>query len=87
MTETRIEFVSAGFQEILTGGGVHSLVAQTADEIAARANANGGCDGFAPSIISGGYGGGRWIGFVNATDKASRRAESEDKALSRSVSG
>lgn len=85
MSSARIEFLSDGFRQILLSDGTKQLVTETAENIAARANANGGVDGFIPTVIVGGYGGGRYIGFVNATDKASLIAESEDKALTRAI--
>ena len=86
-TETRLEFISEGFKQILESEGVHDLVQQTAEEICDRANAanNRGGEGFTTSVIQGNYGGGRWIGFVKTTDKQSMIAESEDKALSGAV--
>lgn len=86
-TQIRLEFISSGFKEILESDGVHDLVQDTANEICDRANANNnrGGEGFATNVIKGGYGGGRWIGFVKATDKESAIAEAEDKALSGAV--
>ncbi len=77
----RIEFNSEGFKEILTGDGVKSLVSSTAQGIASRAGA-----GFEATTICGGYGGGRWVGFVSSTDAESAKAESEYKVLSGAVS-
>lgn len=80
MKSARIEFKSAGFKEILTGEGVKNLVTGTVQEIAQRAG-----DGFEYDVIYGGYGGGRWIGFVGSTDRESAAAESEHKVLSSAV--
>lgn len=85
MEEVRLQFISDGFKQILNSEGTKNLVTQTAEDIANRANANYGGDGFQPRVIQGGYGGGRWIGFVNATDKESLAAESEDKALTGAI--
>lgn len=87
MTQTRIEFNSAGFREILLSDGVKNLVTETANSIRDRANANNsrGGEGFEAHEIVGGYGGGRWVGFVSTTDRESMIAEAEDKALSRAV--
>ena len=88
MSKVRIVFNSDGFREILQSAGVKSLVEETANGIQVKANANlagESGEGYEASVISGGYGGGRWIGFVSSTDKASVEAESEDKALSRAV--
>lgn len=81
----RIEFISAGFREILLSDGVKELVQSTADEIRDKANTNYDGDGFESSVKVGGYGGGRWIGYVGATDKKSTAAESENQALTRAV--
>lgn len=85
--QVKIEFNSAGFKEILTSDGVKALVQSTAEAIQAKANANIAeeSEGFSARVRIGGYGGGRWIGHVTTTDKASIRAESEDKALTRAV--
>lgn len=85
---TKIEFIDAGFKAILTSDGCHEVVQSVTGEIAAKANANNdrGGEGFNASTQVGGYGGGRWIGFVTATDKKAAAAESEDKALTRALS-
>lgn len=84
---TRIVFNSDGFRQILLSDGCRDLIQETADEIRDKADANNdrGGEGFSSSVQVGGYGGGRWIGFVGTTDKASMIAESEDKALTRAV--
>lgn len=86
-TDIRIEFNSEGFKEVLESQGVHDFVQTTAQEICDRANANNtrGGEGFATNVILGGYGGGRWVGFVNTTDENSIKAESEDKALTGAI--
>lgn len=83
----RIEFNSEGFRQILFSEGTRQVVSDTAETICAEANANNarGGTGFESSTIPGGYGGGRYIGFVKTTDNASMVAESEDKALTRAV--
>ena len=85
--QIKIKFISSGFKEILCSGEVHDLVSQAAERIQSRANANNtrGGDGFSADTWMGGYGGGRWVATVSATDRAARIAESEDKALSRAV--
>lgn len=87
MADIRLEFNSEGFKEILESEGVRDLVQETADGIRDRANDNNtrGGDGFASNVILGGYGGGRWIGFVKSTDDKSAIAESEDNALTGAV--
>ena len=84
---TRIVFNSEGFREILLSDGCHEVVQSVTDEIAAKANANNdrGGNGFNASTEVGGYGGGRWIGFVTATDKKAAAAQSEDQALTRAL--
>lgn len=86
-TEIRIEFNSDGFREVLESQGVHDLVQEVTQDICDKANANNtrGGEGFAMNVMRGGYGGGRWIGFVKTTDKNSMIAESEDKALTGAV--
>lgn len=81
----RIQFISEGFRQILLSEGTKQVVEQTAEEIKDRANANYGGDGFQANVIVGAYGGGRYVGFVNATDKWSLKAESEDKALTGAI--
>ena len=85
---TRIVFNSEGFREILLSEGCHDLVTNVTEEIADKANANNdrGGNGFNASTQVGGYGGGRWIGFVTATDNKAAAAQSEDQALTRALS-
>lgn len=85
---TRIVFNSEGFREILLSDGCHELVQNVTDEIAEKANANNdrGGNGFRSSTEVGGYGGGRWVGFVTATDNKAAAAQSEDQALTRALS-
>lgn len=87
MGDVRIQFNSEGFRQILLSEGCRDLVQQTTEGIADRANANNtrGGDGFRATTQVGGYGGGRWIGFVTATDKKASAAQSEDQALTRAI--
>lgn len=87
--QIKLEFKSEGFREILCGGGVQSAVSSAAEQIRARATANiaGESEGFSAHIWQGNYGGGRVIGSVSTTDYESQRAEAEDKALSKAVTG
>ena len=87
--QIKLEFKSEGFREILCGGGVQSAVSSAAEQIRARANANiaGESEGFSAHVWQGNYGGGRVIGSVSTTDYESQRAEAEDKALSKAVTG
>lgn len=84
---TRIEFNSQGFREILLSEGCRDLVIEATDEIAIKANNNNerGGEGFNASVQVGGYGGGRWIGFVGSTDKEGSIAQAEDLALTRAL--
>lgn len=86
--ETRIVFNSAGFRDILLSDGVRDAVTSTAEEIKEKANANNarGGNGFTANVQVGGYGGGRWVGFVTASDNKASLAESEDQALTRALS-
>ncbi len=79
----RIVFNSEGFRQVLLSQGCHDVVTEVTEEIKDRANSNNarGGEGFRASTQVGGYGGGRWIGFVSTTDKNTMIAESEDKAL------
>lgn len=85
MTKARLVFNSPGFKQLLNTDGVHKLVEEVANHVADQANANYGGDGYKVSTKVGGYGGGRWIGFVTATDEESLKAESEDSALTRAL--
>lgn len=86
-TETRIVFKSEGFRQILLSDGCRDLVQSTAEDIKNKADANNtrGGEGFEASTMVGGFGGGRWVGFVSTTDRQSKIAEAEDKALTRAV--
>ena len=88
MEKVRIVFNSEGFREILLSEGCHELVTNVTEEIADKANANNdrGGNGFNASTQVGGYGGGRWVGFVTATDNKAAAAQSEDQALTRALS-
>lgn len=85
--QIRLEFISAGFKEILESDGVRNVIEDTTKGIQQRANANitGESEGFNASVKLGNYGGGRWLGFVGTNDQASRVAESENGALTKAV--
>lgn len=85
MKNSRLVFNSAGFKELLNTDNIHKVVEEVANHIADNANGNYGGDGFKVTTQVGGYGGGRWIGFVTAIDKDSLKAESEDSALTRAL--
>ena len=80
----KIEFVSAGFAEILASDGVRNIVQEHTEAICDRANANlvTEGEGFKCNVLSPP---GRHLGVVFATDHASLVAETEEKALSRAV--
>ena len=86
--QVKIKFISQGFKDILCSDGVKNMVTDTAANIQQKANANNsrGGEGFSAETWMGAYGGGRWVASVSSTDRASRIAEAEDKALSRAVS-
>ena len=83
----RLKWNKDGFRQILLSEGCQQLVQSTAEEICDRANGNNnrGGEGYVVRTQVGGYGGGRWIGFVSTTDNKSMIAESEDKALTGAV--
>lgn len=88
--QLEIEWNHDGFERILCSEGTMNAVKQQADRIRAAANANNdrGGEGFKSSVRVGrAYGSQRALGFVYTTDNNSRVAESEDKALSRAVTG
>lgn len=85
MSKSRLVFNSAGFKALLNTDNMHKVVEEVSNHIAENANSNYGGDGFQVTTKVGGYGGGRWIGFVTATDKDSLKAESEDSALTRAL--
>lgn len=76
-----------GFRQILLSEGCKTLVENTTAEICDKANGNNrmGGDGFRASVQVGNYGGGRYIGFVTATDAKASAAQSEDQALLRAL--
>lgn len=85
-----IEWNHAGFEALLCDEGTMALVQQQTDRICENANANNsrGGNGFESGTRLGkAYGSQRALGFVYSTDNKSALAESEDKALSRAVSG
>lgn len=85
-SNTRIEFVDAGFKAILQSEGCHEVVTEVTEDICERANGNNtrGGNGFESTVILGGRAN-RYVGFVSSTDKASAIAESEDSALTRAL--
>lgn len=95
MSDAKITFIPEGFREILMSEGVHSVVSKATEEIEARANSNltaKNSEGYQGEVVesprmSGYRAGGRWVGFVRATDYAAMADEAENKSLSRAVTG
>lgn len=87
--QMKIEFKSEGFQAILNSEGVRGLIEAKTEAVCGRANANLEVEsvGYKSNVIQGNRRTERWLGFVYTTDHASMVAETEDKALSRAVSG
>lgn len=81
-SNVKLVFNSEGFAQILASEGCHDLVQSVAEDVAARANANSGLDSFVATSVKAPT---RYIGFASTTDKASLKAESEDKALTRAL--
>lgn len=83
----RLEFIDAGFRQIVNSAGVKDLVDDYASGVESRANANipGKSKGFKKETIKGYYAGGRWISFVASQDRAAATAEAESKVLSKAV--
>ena len=86
---TKIKFNKQGFKDILFSPGTKELVQGVADKIQAEANAGiqEDSEGFSSNVVAGGYGGGRYVGFVTSLDNKAAQAESEDKVLSKAVHG
>lgn len=80
-----INFISAGFKQILESDGVRDLVQDVANGICERANANYGGDGFAVNVRHLGYGGGRYGAFISSVDENASRAEANDHVLTRAI--
>lgn len=86
----KIEWNHEGFEQILCASGTMAQVQAATNKIQSRANGNNtrGGSGFGAGTKQGkAYGSQRALGFVYTTDRRSKIAESEDKALSRAVSG
>ena len=85
-----IEWVHEGFAAILSDAGIQAKVAEVTNNICSRANANnsrGGTGFVSGTKVGRAFGSQRALGFVYTTDRNSRIAEAEDKALSKAVSG
>lgn len=80
-TKIELEFIDKGFQQILSSSEVHSVVMGAANTIAARAG-----EGFeAGSYKTSGLRYDRPAAYVRADTYEARKAEAEDKSLSRAV--
>lgn len=89
-SKMEIQWVHEGFEAILCDKKTMAEVKTVTQKIEARANANNrrGGEGFKSGTRQGkAFGSQRAMGFVYTTDRKSRIAESEDKALSRAVGG
>lgn len=85
---TRIEFISQGFKDTLFSSGTKELLQNIGDEIKDRANESmPDGEGFTAKVQAGGYGGGRYIGYVKADNDAAALEESENMTLTKAVRG
>lgn len=91
MKQTRLTFISEGFQQILSSDGAREVCEQAGSIIQARANANLNDENSEGYFMSSrnvyAYKSRRNMTFVHTTDHASMVAEAKDKALSRAVTG
>jgi len=89
-TQTRLEFNSDGFKELLCSDGIQGVVEEAATGIQTRANANANLSedstGYYMRTVQGSSAG-RWLAFVGATDHETLVAESEHQALTKAVGG
>ena len=94
MSQMRLVFNSDGFRQILTSEGCHALIQSTTDQIREKAVANyaatapdsvDASEGITSSTMIGGYGGGRWLGFVSTANDHAAAAEANDKILTRAA--
>ena len=84
---------SEGCHELLQGitdqikdRAVENYAAVSPDSLAKALNPNGDPSaGFTARTQMGGYGGGRWIGFVSTADGYASAAEAEDAVLTRAI--
>ena len=78
--KVRIQHVSRGWHDILCSSTTAGLVDAAGAAMADRAG-----EGFSYHGRIGSFGGGRYIGTVNASTKEARTAEAEGKALTQAV--
>ena len=88
-TAVKLEFISAGFRQLLNSEGVKNVGQSETERIKAAADSGIAeeSEGFSANVRTGNYGGGRWGGSVTTTDAASIMAESENKVLTKAVTG
>lgn len=83
-----LEWVHEGFEQILCAPGTMSQIQTVTETIKDRANAandRGGTGFESGTRIAKAFGSQRAAGFVYTTDRNSKIAEAEDKALSKAV--
>ena len=88
MASGRLKFIRKGFEKILCCEGTKEVVSDAADKIAIRANSRNrfGGTGYNTHMEYQCVFGSRRVEYwVRATDEAAKKAESEDKALTRSI--
>lgn len=78
-SKTKIEFISKGFQDILSSDGTRSCVESVSSQIKANAGPDYEAD---VSYYGPGH---RWMGFVHTTNYDSMKDEAENKTLTRAV--
>lgn len=85
---TKIDFISKGFRDILFSPGTKEMLQNLGDEIRDRANESlPDGEGFVSNVQTGGYGGGRYIGYVRTDNSAAALEESENMTLTKAVRG
>ena len=80
-TKIQIEWVDAGFQQILSSGEVHAVVMGAGNTIAGRAGDGFECEGYQTKGLR--YD--RPAAVVRAVTKEAKEAEAEEKVLTRAV--
>ena len=87
MASGRLRFIRKGFEEILCCQGTSDAVKAAADKIAIRANSRNRFGGEFTTHMEYNFlfGSRRVEWWVRSSDDLSARAESEDKALTRSI--
>lgn len=76
----KIEYNTAGFKQVLLNGKTHALVVAETGKVEAAAG-----DGFKGHVAMGGFGGGRWIGYVWADTYKARREQAENLTLEKAL--